>query len=52
MAQMFLLKLFKKNANKNEQQAGYGYRNYDALLFLPPVTVKLDRKTEAVHLLQ
>jgi len=46
MAQM-LLKLFKKNANKNEQQAGY--RNYDALLFLPPVTVKLDRKTRVIE---
>ena len=41
------LKLFKKNADKNESQAGY--RNYDALLFLPPVTVKLDRKTRVIE---
>ena len=43
------LKLFKKNAEKNDSQAGYGYRNYDALLFLPPVTVKLDRKTRVIE---
>ena len=43
------LKLFKKNADKNESQASYGYRNYDALLFLPPVTVKLDRKTRVIE---
>ncbi len=43
------LKLFKKNTNKNEQQAVYSYRNYDALLFLPPVTVKLDRKTRVIE---
>jgi hypothetical protein len=42
-------KLFKKNADKNEQQAVYSYRNYDALLFLPPVTVKLDRKTRVIE---
>jgi hypothetical protein len=42
-----LLKLFKKNTNKNEQQAVY--RNYDALLFLPPVTVKLDKKTRVIE---
>lgn len=48
IAQMFL-KLFKKNTNKNEQQAVYSYRNYDALLFLPPVTVKLDRKTRVIE---
>jgi len=46
MVQM-LLKLFKKNVNKNEQQAVY--RNYDALLFLPPVTVKLDKKTRVIE---
>jgi len=43
------LKLFKKNADKNDSQAGYGYRNYDALLFLPPVTVKLDKKTRVIE---
>ena len=42
-------KLFKKNAEKNDSQAGYGYRNYDALLFLPPVTVKLDKKTRVIE---
>ena len=42
-----LLKLFKKNVNKNEQQVVY--RNYDALLFLPPVTVKLDKKTRVIE---
>ncbi|AIZ11364.1 hypothetical protein AVU39_gp30 [Sulfolobus monocaudavirus SMV2] len=43
------LKLFKKKVDKNESQASYGYRIYDALLFLPPVTVKLDKKTKVIE---
>jgi len=40
---MFIKTLFKKEPPQ------IVYRNYDALLFLPPVTVKLDKKTRIIE---
>jgi len=40
---MFIKTLFKKKPSPTV------YKNYDALLFLPPATIKLDRKTSIIE---
>lgn len=43
---MKLLSIFKKLKKDSQQMI---YKNYDALLFLPPVSLKIDKKTQVIE---